>query len=116
MTLLKYKQTLLKDIKMGKGHQSIGKREGEYQKNRNGYKNNQDIKREMSQKQSTERGLHHKKDSRRGEADMDQKKKITVVGHCYNAVLAVKYLETRKILEAAQYASAAAGLQVMRPG
>lgn len=47
---------------------------------------------------------------------MDQKKKITVVGHCYNAVLAVKYLETRKILEAAQYASAAAGLQVMRPG
>lgn len=40
----------------------------------------------------------------------------TGAGDCYNAALAVKYLETKDILEAAQYASVAAGLQVMRPG
>lgn len=40
----------------------------------------------------------------------------TGAGDCYNAALAVRYLETHKILEAAEYASVAAGLQVMRPG
>ena len=40
----------------------------------------------------------------------------TGAGDCYNAALAVKYLETQDILEAAQYASVAAGMQVMRPG
>ena len=40
----------------------------------------------------------------------------TGAGDCYNAALAVKYLQTHDILEAAQYASVAAGMQVMRPG
>ena len=40
----------------------------------------------------------------------------TGAGDCYNAALAVKYLETCNILEAAEYASVAAGMQVMQPG
>lgn len=40
----------------------------------------------------------------------------TGAGDCYNAALAVKYLETHNVLEAAQYASVASGLQVQRPG
>ena len=40
----------------------------------------------------------------------------TGAGDCFNAALAVKYLETGDILAAAQYASVAAGMQVMRPG
>lgn len=40
----------------------------------------------------------------------------TGAGDCYNAALAVRYLETHNILEAAEYASVAAGMQVMRPG
>lgn len=40
----------------------------------------------------------------------------TGAGDCYNAALAVKYLETHRIPEAAEYASVAAGLQVMKPG
>jgi len=40
----------------------------------------------------------------------------TGAGDAYNAAFAVHYLETRDILESAQYATVAAGLQVMRPG
>lgn len=40
----------------------------------------------------------------------------TGAGDCYNAALAVKYAETKNILEAAQYASIASGLQVQRSG
>lgn len=40
----------------------------------------------------------------------------TGAGDCYNAALAVKYLETKDVLEAAKYASVASGLQVQRPG
>ena len=40
----------------------------------------------------------------------------TGAGDCYNAALAVRYLQTHNILEAAQYASVASGLQVQRPG
>lgn len=40
----------------------------------------------------------------------------TGAGDCYNAALAVKYLETHDVLEAAKYASVASGLQVQRPG
>lgn len=40
----------------------------------------------------------------------------TGAGDCYNAALSVKYLETHNITEAAEYASIAAGLQVMMPG
>ena len=40
----------------------------------------------------------------------------TGAGDCYNAALAVKYMETHDVLEAAQYASVASGLQVQRNG
>lgn len=40
----------------------------------------------------------------------------TGAGDCYNAALAVRYLETGDIVDAAIYASVSAGLQVMRPG
>lgn len=40
----------------------------------------------------------------------------TGAGDCYNAALAVKYMEDHNIMEAAEYAAVAAGLQVMEPG
>ncbi len=40
----------------------------------------------------------------------------TGAGDCYNAALSVKYLETHDIIEAAEYAAVASGLQVMMPG
>ena len=40
----------------------------------------------------------------------------TGAGDCYNAALAVHYLETCNLLDSVQYASVAAGMQVMRPG
>ena len=40
----------------------------------------------------------------------------TGAGDCYNAALAVRYIRTGDLLEAARYASVSAGLQVQRPG
>lgn len=40
----------------------------------------------------------------------------TGAGDCYNAALAVRYLESRDLLSSAQYASVASGMQVMRAG
>lgn len=40
----------------------------------------------------------------------------TGAGDSYNAAFAVRYMETRDILESAKYAAVASGLQVMRPG
>ncbi|MEY8508718.1 ribokinase [Lachnospiraceae bacterium 42-17] len=40
----------------------------------------------------------------------------TGAGDCYNAALSVKYLEAHSIIEAAEYAAIAAGMQVMMPG
>lgn len=40
----------------------------------------------------------------------------TGAGDCYNAALAVHYVQTHEILESAEYASVASGLQVQRPG
>lgn len=40
----------------------------------------------------------------------------TGAGDCYNAALAVHFLETGDLLASAQYASVAAGIQVTRPG
>ena len=40
----------------------------------------------------------------------------TGAGDCYNAALAVRYMETGDIVDAAVYASVASGLQVQREG